>query len=303
MSDTPKLDMPEISEAQSLKYLTHNSALRILDAIVQGTAIDKDLIVPPGSPSDGDTYIVGATDSTSDVWETHDDDIAYYQSSGWIYITPLEGWRVYVQDEALVYTFVDVSTGWAVIDVSNFDDLGGTPNEYASGDGGKLVAVKNTEDGLEFVDPVDTFLELTDGPSSYSGQGEKALRVNAAENAVEFVDRVYEANGIVNGTPAAGAVLIRIPLTQSVLWPDDFAGSYGVCVTGPADSAGVDLAIKRNGTQFATMSFASAATTATFNTSSASETFDAGDILTVEAPNPQDGSFADLGFALKGLIQ
>ena len=302
MATTPKTGMAEISEAQSLKYLTHNSALRILDALVQCTVIDKDLFVPPGSPSDGDTYIVGTTDSTSGDWETHDDDIAYYQSSGWIFITPLEGWMVYVQDEDIVYKFVSASAGWVAVD-NDFVDLDDTPGSYASGDGGKLVAVKGTEDGLEFVAKPDTLLELTDAPSSFSGQAEKTLVVNSGESAVEFVDRIYEPHGMAAGTPAAGLVILRIPLTQTILFPDDLAGSYGVCVTGPADSAGVDLPIKRNGTQFATMSFAVSATTATFSTSSAAETFSPGDILTVEAPNPQDGSFADVAFALKGLVQ
>lgn len=266
MATTPKTGMAEISEAQALKYLTHNSALRILDAVVQCTAIDRDLYVPPGAPSDGDTYIVGTTDSTSDDWEGQDDNIAYYQSSGWIFITPLEGWSVYVQDEGLVYTFVSTSAGWVALN-RDFVDLDDTPSSYVSGDGGKVLAVNN------------------------------------GETAIEFIDRIYELHGMAAGTPASGLVILRIPLTQSILFLDDLAGSYGVCVTGPDDSAGVDLPIMRNGVQFATMSFAVSATTATFSTSSASETFDAGDILTIEAPNPQDGSFADVAFALKGLIQ
>lgn len=302
MATTPKLSMTEISEAQALKYLTHNGALRRLDAAVQCNVIDKDLFVPPGAPSDGDTYIVGTTDSTSDNWEGHDDDIAYYQSSGWIYLTPAEGWTVYVQDESIVYTFVNTSTGW-VAAANDFTDLDDTPSSYASGDANKVLVVNGTEDGVEFVNKPDTVLELTDAPGSYSGQAEKTLVVNDGETAVEFVDRVYEPHGMAAGTLAAGLVILRIPLTQSILFPDDLAGSHGVCVTGPDDSDGVDLPIKRNGVQFATMSFAVSATTATFATSSASETFDVGDILTIEAPDPQDGSFADVAFALKGLIQ
>jgi hypothetical protein len=293
--------MPEISEAQASKYVTHNSALRVLDALVQATVIDKDLTVPPGSPSDGDAYIVGTTDSSSGDWQGHDDDVAYYQSSGWVFATPIEGWLAYVQDEGVYYTFWGASIGWAQ-EAIDFTDLDDTPSSYASGDGGKLVSVKNTEDGLEFVAKPDTLLELTDAPSSYSGQANKTVRVNNGETAVEFDDVAYEARGFFNGTPSAAEVLIRLVFTQSVNFPDDLSGSQGACVTGPSDSAGVDLAIKRNGTQFATMSFASAATTATFSTSSADETFSAGDVLTVEAPNPQDGAFADGTFTFKGTL-
>lgn len=260
MADTPRLDMPEISENQALKYLTHNSAIRILDAIVQCTPIDKDLTAPPGSPSDGDTYIVGSG-ATGD-WAGQDDDIAYYQSSGWIFITPIEGWHVYVQDEGKFYTFWGASIGWEA----------------------------------------DEFIDLDDTPVSYSGAAYKILRVNSGADAVEFKEIPFEAAGFKNGTPDAGEVLLRMPMTQSINFPDDMAGSHGVCETGPADSAGVDLSIKKNGVEFAEMSFASGATAATFSTASTDTDFSAGDILTVEAPNPQDGSFADVGFTLKGTI-
>jgi len=112
MANTPKLTLPEISESQSGKALTINAALRILDVLVQASAIDKDLTAPPGSPSDGDTYIVGATDSTSGNWNGHDDEIAYYQSSAWVFLTPNEGWRFWVKDENLLYVYQSASAGW-----------------------------------------------------------------------------------------------------------------------------------------------------------------------------------------------
>ena len=259
---TPKLNMAEIAEAQAQKYLTHNTALRVLDALVQGNVINKDLFVPPESPSDGDTYVVATTDSTSGDWEDHDDDVAYYQSSSWVFFTPTEGWRVYVQDEGAVYTFWGASVGWAEAEV----DL----------------------------------LDLGDTPSSYVGQASKVLRVNAGEDAVEFKADPFEVGASFNGKPSAGEVLLRVPFTQSVNFADDLAGSRGMCDTGPADSLGVDLAIKKNGVEFATMSFADSATTATFSTSSTDEDFAPGDVLTVEAPDPQDASFADGGFTLRG---
>lgn len=266
MADTPKLDMPEIAEAQSQKYLTHNEALRILDAIVQGNVVDKDLIVPPGSPSDGDTYIVGSpTDSTSDDWENHDDEIAYYQSSAWIFVTPAEGWVVYVQDEDAFYTYVSASDGW--------------------------------------VEQTTTFLENSDTPSSYSGEAYDVVRVASGETALEFKPLYREFHGIKNGQPGAGEVLLRVPVTETINFPDDMSGSQGYAGTAPTDSAGADFVIKRNGTQFATMSIANGANTATFSTSSADETFSAGDVLTVEAPNPQETTMADVGFALRGTIR
>lgn len=233
MATTPKIGMTEITENQNDKYVTHNDALRILDAIVQCTAIDKDLSEPPGAPSDGDTYIVGGTSSSSSDWNGEDDNIAYYKNTAWIFITPSEGWRCYVQDEGATYQYDGASAGWNAIE--------------------SVVAANSFDIG-----------------ASKAGQ------------------------------PASAEVLIRIPFVRSVSFPDDFAGSQGVVGTDPASSAGVDFTIKKDGVQIGLMSFASGATTATFTTDSAAETFAAGEVLTVEAPNPQDADLSDVGFVLKG---
>ncbi len=121
MAKTPKIDLDEIAEAQASKYVTHNIGLRKLDCLVQLSVIDKDLSEPPGAPSDGDTYIVGTTSSSSSDWNGQDDNIAYYNSSAWIYITPNEGFRAWVVDEARFYVFLSASDGW-VVEESQFDD-------------------------------------------------------------------------------------------------------------------------------------------------------------------------------------
>jgi hypothetical protein len=69
----------------------------------QDTAIDKDLTAPPGMPSAGDRYIV-ATPATG-TWATHEDDVATWDGALWIFVTPVDGFTVYVIDENLYYTF------------------------------------------------------------------------------------------------------------------------------------------------------------------------------------------------------
>ena len=60
MSDTTtNLLLPYILAAQAQKHVTHNEALRLLDGLVQLSVLDRDLTAPPGSPADGDRYIVG----------------------------------------------------------------------------------------------------------------------------------------------------------------------------------------------------------------------------------------------------
>jgi hypothetical protein len=52
--------MPYIFATQTQKHVTHNEALRLLDRLVQLSVLDRDLSAPPGSPTDGDCYMVGS---------------------------------------------------------------------------------------------------------------------------------------------------------------------------------------------------------------------------------------------------
>ncbi len=93
MTTTPNLGMTYIDAAQAQKHVTHNSALDDLDVLVQSSVTSATLTVAPGSPSDGDAYIVAA--SATGTWAGHDDDIAAYQSGAWAYHTPAAGWVVW----------------------------------------------------------------------------------------------------------------------------------------------------------------------------------------------------------------
>ena len=75
----------------------------------QGAVIDKDLTAPPGSPSEGDRYIVGP--SATGAWSGHDDDIAEYVDSAWEFYAPAEGWRVDVKDENKQYRYSGAAWG------------------------------------------------------------------------------------------------------------------------------------------------------------------------------------------------
>jgi len=80
------------------------------DALVwQEPVIDKDLSSPPGSPSEGDRYIVASVASGD--WTGHENKITQYISSSWSFYTPLEGWFTWVKDENKLYSFDGAS--WA----------------------------------------------------------------------------------------------------------------------------------------------------------------------------------------------
>ena len=56
-----KLRISLYRRSQAQKHVTHNEALTLLDTLCQASVIDKDLTTPPGSPAEGDCYIVAAT--------------------------------------------------------------------------------------------------------------------------------------------------------------------------------------------------------------------------------------------------
>lgn len=97
MPETVSLKLPLLVAEQAQKHVTHNEALRALDALVQLSVKDRDLATPPGSPAEGDRYIVAA--SPTGVWSGHASDIAVFQDGAWDFHDPLEGWRCFVEDE------------------------------------------------------------------------------------------------------------------------------------------------------------------------------------------------------------
>ena len=100
---TPILELDEIVESQASKYITHNGALRAIEALTI-RVLDIRTSAPPGSPADGDAYICGSGSISGDWAAFTINDIAYY-NSGWYNLTPSEGLRVWVNDEDALYCY------------------------------------------------------------------------------------------------------------------------------------------------------------------------------------------------------
>ena len=94
---SPKLKLPYLAPAQARKHVTHNEALRQLDAIVQLSvlAIANDA---PEQPQNGECFIVGSAPQNSFANQAHH--IAAFQDGAWSFFTPHIGWRSYVQEGA-----------------------------------------------------------------------------------------------------------------------------------------------------------------------------------------------------------
>ena len=112
MAASTNIEMPFIEAAQSQKHVTHNAALQVLDALMMLAVFDRDLAVPPGSPADGDRYLVAA--NASGDWSGQDGKIAAWQDGAWAFYTPKEGWFIWIADEDVFLVFNGASwTGGA----------------------------------------------------------------------------------------------------------------------------------------------------------------------------------------------
>jgi hypothetical protein len=108
MENTANLTLPYIMPSQAQKHVTHNEALRMLDAIVQLCVIDRDLLTPPSSPQDGDRYIVAP--GAVGPWEGREGCIAAWQDDGWAFFLPQSGWLCFVADEGALLCWT--GTAW-----------------------------------------------------------------------------------------------------------------------------------------------------------------------------------------------
>ena len=102
MTNTPHLGMALVEQAQAQKEITVNMALMQIDALLNTHAIDKDINTPPGSPVQGDVYIVGG--SPTSLWSGHAKELTYFDQI-WRFVTPNEGMVIWVADEDKLYIF------------------------------------------------------------------------------------------------------------------------------------------------------------------------------------------------------
>ncbi len=102
MTESNNIKAKFVSQSQAQKEVTINDAIAALDALQNRGAEDKDISTPPGSPAEGEVYIVGG--SPTGAWDGKEKQIAYF-STGWKFITPNEGLTIWVNDEDKMYSF------------------------------------------------------------------------------------------------------------------------------------------------------------------------------------------------------
>jgi hypothetical protein len=103
MSESANLGLPFLEAGQAQKHVTHNEALRILDAVTQLAVIDV-RNAPPDTPEEGARHIVGS--GPSGAFAGHANHVAAFQDGAWMFLPPRTGWRAWNADEEalLVWT-------------------------------------------------------------------------------------------------------------------------------------------------------------------------------------------------------
>ena len=119
---SPTLSLPYIQPAQAQKHVTHNEALRILDAVTQLSVISLDLTTPPAQVAEGDRYIVA--DAATGPWAGQEQNVAVFVDSTWQFFVPVLGWRADISGTGEEVRFD--GTDWQpVSNVPNLQNLSG----------------------------------------------------------------------------------------------------------------------------------------------------------------------------------
>ena len=123
MDITPNLELPYILASQAQKHVTHNEAIRKLDALVHLSVLDRNATAPPANPNDGDRYIV-ASGGTS-AWSGFDAMIAAWQDGAWMFYAAQEGWVAWVASELSLLAFD--GSNWSVVGGGGGGSVNPTP--------------------------------------------------------------------------------------------------------------------------------------------------------------------------------
>lgn len=127
-----------------------------------------------------------------------------------------------------------------LIDSISFIDLPDSPDTYA-GFSGQVPIVNPEENGLVFVDHIDTFLDLLDTPIDYTGMEGYGVFVNGTADGLEFVAPIpkeehYESRVQFDGVnqPIVNSLLAN-DLGVNVVWTRTGVGVFLATFSAPVD--------------------------------------------------------------------
>ena len=103
MTQSTRLGLSYLQAAQIGKEATVNEALAALDLAVCAAVDGYLLNIPPGSPTIGNSYIVG--NAPTGAWAGHGFALAGYTEGGWRFIAPISGLTALDKSSGEIATF------------------------------------------------------------------------------------------------------------------------------------------------------------------------------------------------------
>lgn len=318
---TPNLSLPELVASQAQPHVTVNTALRRLDALVQASVISE-TNTPPGSPAEGDRYIVGT--SPTGAWVGHEGEIAAFIGGGWTFLMPAAGWLVYNESDGEHYRCDGATTpGWAV-----FESGGGGGGETYVGQ--RRTFYVTAEQLSPPGSPAEGDTYLLQRSDSLSGAWSGFTRGNLAyyngtaweQIAMRIGDMIWHPDydefwycsnpssdpriytpleGPTRlpvykaASPGSSEVIARYVFTRNVVIPADFSGSQGSVGANPSSSFVLDVQLDSSSIGDITISTGGAFT---FDSTATEYGAGAGSVLEIIAPSTTNGSIARIAMSL-----
>lgn len=206
MTATPRLGITQLEEGQSLPEQVENEAKLILELFATRCIIkDRDLADPPGSPANGDSYLVAA--SAINGWSGQSGKLAHYLNGAWIFRSAFEGLNLEIEDEDIEIVHRGgiwvVSGGGGGISMTSSEAISAANflNIHASS-GAKIRKANATDD----TKPVDAYAPAAIGSGS-SGAVQFPGGVISGLSGLTAGTRYYldTTGGAITATPPSGS--------------------------------------------------------------------------------------------------
>jgi hypothetical protein len=95
--------LPYIMPSQAQKHVTHNEALRVLDAVLHASVKARHVARAPENPQEGDFYLIG--EDAQAEFAGYEGALAGFVDGAWMFIPPVQGLIVNVEEEAISLIF------------------------------------------------------------------------------------------------------------------------------------------------------------------------------------------------------
>lgn len=307
VSNGPKLGLMINALTGDAYDVDFRKFLRAIDVLLQGAVLSKTLTAPPGSPVNGDRYIIAASPTGAwagqakaiTVWTT---DNPASPSGVWEFYTPQTGWMVANIADSTVYVYL--SGAWTAL-------AGGGGSTTLAALTDVLLASPANNDVLHYVSGAgkwenfvppwaSAFLGLSDAPGSFSGAGGKAVEVNAGATALVFSAKPFALGFFLQGLGSNSQIWFRNILPDAITFPI----SASLCPPGSASAnatGSTTFTFKKNGTAFATLNYAAGSAVGIWTQAAAASFNGTSDLLEIDGPATADATLADVGFTIRGV--